>query len=467
MFYTLIFLIAALCLYNPLYILVLIAVSSILLIIFRKELLFAVLTGFLIALLLIITEADTVHGPLAKDIGVPFDSELLVIETDYSGKNKVAVCKILNKDNKKVQAYFYGEELPVVNDVVTVKGLTLKSPADSGEKYEYYNRQLKSKGIFYTAFIGEKNYTITAHNQGSFPAKQSRSLNIFLNNKIANTFKNPRTCAFIQGLMLGNKENITEEDYEALQISGCIHIASVSGFHVMLLLSILAVFLKKLPNILRDIIYILFLFLLILVTGCSPSVIRASVMVIIAIVSVYFKRDKDTLNALCLVAIMLIISNRYIIYNASFVLSFTATFGIIMCSGYIKTLLSPLPALIRDPACATISAQIGVFPAMMMYFGTLSTYSIVTNVVISLTVPLLFILAPITMILNITPLKFICDTICNFIYETAYTVAYAPFNTITFDVNIFSLILFTCTSLFICFLFKHLQIRAFQKTLKE
>lgn len=440
------------------------AVSFLLLIFIRKELFFAVFTGLLIALILITTEADPINGPLANDLEKPFDTQLLVVETDYSGKNKTAICKILNRNSIKIQAYFYGEELPSVNDVVTVKGLKLNTSSDT---YYYFYRMLKSKGIHYTAFVSEKQYLITAHNQGAFPAKQARNLNIYLNKKIEETFENTRTCAFLQGLMLGNKDNITDEDYAALTASGCIHIASVSGFHVMLLLSILGIFLKRLPGILRDTVYILFLFMLILVTGCSPSVIRASVMVIIAIVSLYFKQDRDTLNALCLVAIALIISNRYIIYNTSFVLSFSATFGIIMCSGYLNKLFSSVPSIIRNPATASVSAQIGVFPAMMMYFGTVSTYSVVTNIVISLTVPVLFTLAPLATLLKFKPLIWLCDLICNFIYEVAYTVTYAPLSTITINANTFLLILFTCTALLICFLCKHLQIKSIQKTLKE
>ena len=180
----LISLISALCLNNTLYILILAAVSFILLLIFRKELLFAILLGLLIASVIIVTEVNPKYGPLANDIGKPFDCELLVTEVDYGGKNNVAVCEILNRNKHKVQAYFYGAELPQVNDIVSVEALILKSPADSSPEYAYFDRYLKSKGIRYTAFISEKKYNITANNKGSFPFKQARSLNSFLNNKI-------------------------------------------------------------------------------------------------------------------------------------------------------------------------------------------------------------------------------------------------------------------------------------------
>ncbi len=463
----LISLISALCLNNALYILILAAVSFILLIIFKKELLFAILLGLLISSIIITTEVNPKYGPLADDIGKPFDCKLLVTEIDYSGENKKAVCEILNRSNHKVQAYFYGAELPQVNDIVSVKGLKLKSPADSSPEYAYYNNYLKSKGIRYTAFLSEKKYSITAHNQGTFPFKQARNINTFLNTKIQETFSNGRTSSFIQGLLLGNKDNFSDEDYDAFKNAGCLHIVSVSGYHVMLLLGILAVFLKKLPCQIRDIINILFLLSLILITGCSPSVIRAAVMVIITIISLYFRRDRDTLNALYLVAILYIISNRYIIHNASFVLSFTATFGIIMNSGYLSRLFSALPDILKNPIVATLSAQIGVFPASMLYFSTLSTYSIVPNIIISFTVPLIFILTPLALLTNFKPIILLCDFLCNFIFEAAHIVSFAPFSTINFQTGNLFLIIVTFFSFMLCILFHYLQTKALQKNLKE
>ena len=288
-----------------------------------------------------------------------------------------------------------------------------------------------------------------------------------MNNKIQETFTNERTSSFIQGLLLGNEDNFSDDDYNAFKDAGCLHIVAVSGYHVMLLLGILAVFLKRFPGFLRDIINILFLLALVFITGCSPSVIRAVAMVIITIISLYLKRDRDALNSLCLVAILYIISNRYIIYNASFVLSFTATFGIIMNSGYLSELFSPLPDILKNPIVATLSAQIGVFPASMLYFGTLSTYSIVPNIIISFTVPLIFMLTPLALLSNFKPIIMICDFLCNFIFKTSYIVSNAPLSTINFKTNNLFLIVVTLSSVLICFALYQLQIKSFRKNLKE
>ena len=435
----------------------------------RKEIFIALILGIFIALGLILSEDNPKYGPLSYDLYKPFDAQLLVVETDYSdikGENDTAVCKILNKDSHKVLVYFYGETLPEINDVVTVSGLRLRSPADSPPDYEYYNKYLKSKNIRYTAFVGEKYYKITDKNQGAFLAKHARAFNKFLNSKIQTTFKTPRTSAFLRGLLLGDKDGFSLEDYNAFKESGSVHIVSVSGFHVMLLLSIVRIFLKKLPKIPRDIITVLFLVFLILVTGCTPSVIRASVMVIIAIFSVYILRDSDSENALCLVAIFLIISNRYIIHNISFVLSFAATYGIVKCSSPLSSFTSFVPDFIRGPICATISAQLGVFPAMMLYFGSTSLYSVIPNLVISLVVPALFAATPLALITDFHILIKLCDIICEFLFDIVHAVARLPFNTVMVESTPFSLVLMTLTAYLSCTLLCKLHIQRKRTLLK-
>lgn len=425
--------------------------------------------GVVIALILINCEENPKYGPLASDIGKPFDAQLLVVETDYSdieGENDTAICKILNKGNHKVLVYFYGETLPEINDTVSVKGLKLRSPADSAPEYEYFDKYLKGKNIRYTAFLGEKYYKITAKNQGMFPAKQARAFNKFLNNKIQATFKNLRTSAFLRGLLLGDKDGFTPEDYDAFKASGCVHIVSVSGFHVMLLLSISNLFLKNLPKFSRNFATVLFLVFLVLVTGCTPSVIRAAVMVMISMFSVYFRRDNNSENALCIVALCLIIYNRYIINNVGFVLSFSATYGIVKCASALNSFSSFIPEFIRNPVCTTISAQIGVFPAMMLYFGTTSLYSVIPNLILSFIVPILFIAAPVALVTKLEIIIKLCDIICKFLFNMVHSIADLPFNTLMIYSSNVSLVLMSISAYLTCNLLFFLHIKKKRKHLK-
>lgn len=445
------------------------SVLSILFVFFRKDYIFSAILGILLAFILINCEENPKYGPLYDDLYKPFDAQLLVVETDYrenKDENDTAICKILNRDSHKVLVYLYGENLPETNDVISVKRLNLRSPADSPPEFQYFNKNLKSRNIRYTAFVGEKYYEITAKNQGMFPAKQARAFNQYLNTKIQETFKTPRTSAFLRGLLLGDKDGFAPDDYEAFKASGCVHIVSVSGFHVMLLLGIANIFLNKLPKVIRDVTTLVFLIFLVLVTGCTPSVIRAAVMVMITIFSVHFLRDSSSENALCIVALCLIIHNRYIIDNASFVLSFSATYGIVKCSGALSSFSSFVPEFIRSPACATISAQLGVFPAMMLYFGTTSLYSVIPNIIISFVVPALFVLTPLTLITDFDILIKLCDIICELLFDFIHIIANLPFNTLKIESSPLSLILMTVCTYLCCNLLCRLHIRKKQKLLK-
>ena len=463
----LISLILTLCFENTVYFIITAIALAVLFIIFKKYIFISAVIGIVIGLGLIASESNSQYGPLAHLLNKPFDAQLLVVETDYNPEsNNRAICKIVNHGSHKVVVYFYGSNLPDINDLVEIKNFKLKSPADSPPEYEYYNLHLKSQNIRYTAFASEKNYKVIGKNQGIFPAKDARFFNQYLNNKIQTTFKNERTSAFLSGLLLGTKDKFSDEDYLALKISGCVHIVSVSGFHVMLLLSIIGAFLKKLPKVVADLVTALFLLFLILVTGCTPSVIRASVMVMISIFSIYILRDRNTESALCIVALFLIISNRYIIHNVSFVLSFAATYGIIKGCEALNHFTEFMPEFIRGPACTCICAQIGVFPAMMYYFGTISMYSLVPNIIISYMVPVLFILAPITMITGFGVLEMICDIICNVLFDIIHFFANLPLSTFSYKFSPFSLIIITIICYSLCNLLFVFYIKHKRKLLK-
>ena len=463
----LISLVITLCFETTTILIVCVAVLTLLFVIFKKQIFISAVLGITIGLCIITFECNPKYGSLAHLLNKPFDAQLLIVETDYQpDKNNRAVCKIVNKDNHKVVVYFYGETLPEINDLVKVKNFKLKSPADSPPKYSYYDLNLKSRGIRYTAFASEKYYKVIAKNQGRFPAKEARTFNCFLEKKIQSTFQNERTSAFLSGLLLGNKDKFSEEDYNALKISGSVHIVSVSGFHVMLFLSLLGSLLSKLPKVSSDIITSLFLLFLILVTGCTPSVIRASVMVIIAILISYISRDRNAESALCIVALFLIISNRYIIHNASFVLSFAATYGIIKSCEALNHFAEFVPSIIRTSACTCICAQIGVFPAMMYYFGSISMYSLVPNIIISFMAPVLFILTPVTLLTELKPLILICDLLCNILFDVVHFFAKMPFSTFSYEFGTVSLLIITVICYLILNLIFELYIKHKRKIMK-
>ncbi|HHU69806.1 MAG TPA: DNA internalization-related competence protein ComEC/Rec2, partial [Thermoanaerobacterales bacterium] len=81
-------------------------------------------------------------------------------------------------------------------------------------------------------------------------------------------------------------------------------------------------------------------------------------------------------------ALVILIINPLSLFMPGFQLSFGATLGIIVLFPRIRKTFYFLPKGIADLVCVTISAQLGILPLLIYYFGEISIICILTNVLI-------------------------------------------------------------------------------------
>ena len=102
-------------------------------------------------------------------------------------------------------------------------------------------------------------------------------------------------------------ESELEQDYVT---AGAMHILCVSGLHVgiiYLVLNFVLGFLRrnKIQKIIKVILLLVLIWFYALLTGLSPSVLRASVMVSLFIVATISSKQKDVYNTLAASAVIL------------------------------------------------------------------------------------------------------------------------------------------------------------------
>ena len=162
--------------------------------------------------------------------------------------------------------------------------------------------------------------------------------------------------------------------------------------------------------------------------GFSPSVIRSGVMYIIMLVGYRLHRQPDALNSLSVAFVIMMINNPFLIYNVGFLLSVTSTAGIIVLNPLLLKLIridkwkiKPL-RIIAELATVTISAQLATLPICLYYFGWISPWAILVNILISHAVTVAVVSAFIGIILFAVPffqpLSDLSFKICSFM--TAY-----------------------------------------------
>lgn len=186
-----------------------------------------------------------------------------------------------------------------------------------------------------------------------------------------------------KALVAGDKTTFSDNLTENLAASGLSHIAAVSGLHVSILGMAVYKLLKKVNRTLSLVVSIVFVFLFALITGASPSTIRATIMFSSFLTAKIVVRESDGLTALCLSAMVLAVINPYVIYDWGFILSFLSVLGIQIFNPFFRKILSFLPKYVADAIAMTVSAQIMTLPAVTNMFGALPMYSIPANVIVS------------------------------------------------------------------------------------
>ncbi len=209
--------------------------------------------------------------------------------------------------------------------------------------------------------------------------------------------------ALLKGILLGVREDFSQEQYENFIDSGLIHITAVSGMHVMFLSAFLLYLLRKLwiPPILCNLILIPVLGLFALISALTPSVCRATTMMIMLILAQWLQREPDTLTSLSLAALILLIINPYALTSYSFILSFSSVLGIIFfCPIFYYYLRKPFQKknpdkasarapkprwkkYLLEPVCSSIAltagGTIGVGFFMMRFFRRISYGGFMSN----------------------------------------------------------------------------------------
>ncbi len=197
-------------------------------------------------------------------------------------------------------------------------------------------------------------------------------------------------------LLMGSSEAMQSERRELYRDTGISHILSISGFHMAVIVSIVGRLLPRRRRWLRIGIIGFVMIIYCMICVRSPGIIRSAIMTFALLVSSGFERREDGLSAISLAAIAILISNPYQLYSISFQLSFAACFGILMIGPCLNRLLRRYSMPVKLGLSTSISASIATMVLQMHYFGTLSTYTLLSNMfavpIFSLAIPFMLVI---------------------------------------------------------------------------
>ena len=185
--------------------------------------------------------------------------------------------------------------------------------------------------------------------------------------------------ALFTGLVIGDDSKQPPQMISAFRKSGLAHLVAVSGQNVAFVLTALSPLLRRLRRTMRLIVTLGVLIWFVVITRVEPSVIRAAVMAGVATLSISLGRPTRTLRILAMTVIVTIFLDPLLAWSVGYFMSVGATTGLCLLSGPLSRVV-PGPRWLASLVAATISAQVGVAPAVIFVFGVPAAIGILANI---------------------------------------------------------------------------------------
>jgi competence protein ComEC len=194
---------------------------------------------------------------------------------------------------------------------------------------------------------------------------------------------NDPEASLLVGILVGEQRLFEDSFSESLRVSGTTHIIAASGYNVNILVlvveGLLARWIK--PN-LRTLISLIFVWVFVVFSGASPSIVRAAIMVSLILISSRFEIGVSIHQVLLLCIAIYSYYNPYIIYDLSFQLSFVSTASLIYLLPVLEKLFFFLSTWLRALLLPTLACTISTAPIILYSFGSLSLIGLISNMVI-------------------------------------------------------------------------------------
>ncbi|MFZ5643031.1 MAG: DNA internalization-related competence protein ComEC/Rec2 [Bacillota bacterium] len=227
----------------------------------------------------------------------------------------------------------------------------------------------------------------------------------------------PDQASLVNGMIFGTRGGIDRETEDIFNESGVVHILSVSGLHVGLVVAVV-IGILKIMGLQRLVFPVLSVVLIIysFITGMGPAVVRASLMAWIQFLGHRLGREGDWPTTLAASALVILAVAPNSLFEPGFQLSFAATWGILHIGPIIDSWLNR--AGIKRPwargtLAVSVGAIAGTMPLVTFYYNIISLISIPANI---LAVPIVGLILPSGLLAGMAGLLFIeAATFINYI----------------------------------------------------
>lgn len=340
-----------------------------------------------------------------------------VEEKSYNNKYIICVKSINNKRYSNIRLLLYTKYILKCGDYINVKAEYIE-PSDSRNYMGFsYKDYLKQSGIYGSLKSIDKIQVLN----------NNISINKFIST-VQKHFKNrindnlsPNTASLFIALLLGDKSDIADEINTNFKESNMAHILAVSGTHVSYVIITISLLLRKIARKLAILVILIILIFFMMLTGFTPSVVRACTMTILALISKLIYTKSDIYNNLAISAFIILLFNPYSLFNIGFQLSYLGTLGIIILANklnkridkllqieehtesklYLKNILKEkIKAFLINMILISVCVQLFILPIIVINFNTFSLNFLISGIIATPLFSCIMIIGIITIILG-------------------------------------------------------------------
>lgn len=213
----------------------------------------------------------------------------------------------------------------------------------------------------------------------------------------------PIAASLLSGIVFGSKEDFSKDFFQDLRNCGVLHVIAASGMNVTFFTSAvmfsLGTFFTRRLSLLLSIFAAFFYSFLV---GFQPSILRATLMAIIVFTASFFGRQSLALGTLIVTGLAMLLWQPAYLFDVGFQLSFLATLGILVVGRQLEHIfwLNKLGSL-KEDFVTTVAAEIATTPILLSTFGSVGMLSILVNMLVLWTVPLLMLLGSMAVVMGL------------------------------------------------------------------
>lgn len=190
--------------------------------------------------------------------------------------------------------------------------------------------------------------------------------------------------ALVSAMVLGGKSvDLPYDIRDRFVTVGLAHALAASGFQVTLILGVILALTRQLPEGFKFGIGTVTLAVYAGLAGLQASVLRAVLMGFGGLIALVLQRKTKPLGVLLLSGVLLLLYNPLWIWDLGFELSFLATLGLIVTAQPLAKRLDWMPPTIASSLAVPLAATIWTLPLLLYTFNSISTYSLLVNLIVT------------------------------------------------------------------------------------